>query len=183
MFTIINQIVQPLPETLLIPEFQKLWDRDNSKTKSTVIKEFSFIYFVEDFKSPYKKGLSGEELISKVTIDLFEGNKWKEDNLVNRARLKYRELNTTHSVKLLESAEKAVKEITDYFNNFNLASISDDKKHIAVKNTINNIQELDDLTQKLQSTKQRILREMDAVKMAGKRVLGKRELPPNKRQK
>ena len=60
MFQIKNNIIEPIPETLLIPEFKNIWNK--SKDKEIAMKEFAYIYFTEDFKSPYKKGLTGKEL-------------------------------------------------------------------------------------------------------------------------
>ena len=182
MFTIANNNVIVSPETLLIREFKVLWDKDKSNGKEQVLKQFAYIYFTVDFKSPYKKSFTGDELDAKVILDIFVDIKWKPSSDIIAAREKYKELKTTSSMKLLDAANKAIKQITEYFNTFDLATIPLDKQHLAVKNTISNIQELDDLTLKLQSTKTRIERELEAVKMSGKRELRKRELPPSKRK-
>jgi hypothetical protein len=182
MFNLINNTVIIQPEILLIPEFKILWDLDKDINKVNCYKQFTYIYFTEDFNSPYKKSYSGKELEDKVIKDIFEGKEFKISKEILAAKEKYIELKTTATMKLLNSAEKAMKEITKYFNDFNVEDLIGDKKHIAINNTIKNLKELDDLTLKLQSTKKRIEKELEAEKMSGKRTLGKRELPPNKRK-
>lgn len=182
MFNLINNTVTIQPEILLIPEFKVLWDLDKDINKVNCYKQFTYIYFTEDFNSPYKKSYTGEELYTKVIKDVFGDKEFKVSKDVLDAKNKYVELKTTSTMKLLNSAEKAIVQITQYFNDFNVEDLIGDKKHIAINNTIKNLKELDDLTLKLQSTKKRVEKELEAEKMSGKRTLGKRELPPSKRK-
>ena len=178
MFNLVNNKVQPEPEVLLIPEFKYIWESYDVEEAMSIL---AYIYFIEDYSSPYKKSYNGKDLIEKVSTDLFPKG-FKETKEIIEARIKYKELKTTFSMKLMEGVEKQVKEITDFLNNTSLADVPDNKKYSAIADMMTVLKSIDDLTIKVQSTKKRIEQEITAAKMAGKRTLGKRELPPSKRK-
>ena len=57
LFFISDNKILPTPETLLIKEFENIWNRDKTKTKDIALKELAYIYFISDYKSIYNNYL------------------------------------------------------------------------------------------------------------------------------
>jgi len=93
------------PEIKLIPEFSVIWTRDKDSHKRVAVQEFSYIYFITDYKSPYTI-YSGEERLGVVKKDLGFDPDWIPDQAIINAVAKYEQLMETPSVKSL----KAIKE-------------------------------------------------------------------------
>ena len=73
---------------IAVPEFKKLWDRDNSKNKETAISEFMYIYQKNYPKSPYQQydeNIKEERVIN----DYIEDPEWKPDEFVKLAEKRY----------------------------------------------------------------------------------------------
>ncbi len=84
------------PEYKVIKEFAKLIKRDRSKDKQKSVKEFAYIYFVEDVKSPYSMYNEEErEMRVKESLGLIN---WTEDKEVKQARQVYKELSETPTI-------------------------------------------------------------------------------------
>ena len=90
------------PSRLIVPVFKQLYDRDKSKDKTQAFKEFSYIYFLLDFKSPYA-GYPNDKKEEAIKKDLFKNNKWEPDSLVTEAIIKYKY--TFFSSPLINMAE------------------------------------------------------------------------------
>lgn len=89
------------PEYKVIKEFAKLIKRDRSKDKQKSVKEFAYIYFVEDVKSPYAMYNEEErEMRVKESLGLIN---WVEDKEVKIAREVYRELSETPTVMSIKA--------------------------------------------------------------------------------
>ncbi len=100
IFKIENHILElDKDEIRLIPEFKELLIRDKGKngndrsSKSTCYKEFKYIYFVADYKSPY--------------VD-YPDKDWKVDNSIKLAIDKYKFLQETPSIKILNSLQRGL---------------------------------------------------------------------------
>jgi len=165
------------PEFLLIKEFKKL----EEKYKEQTAKYFAYIYFKNDFKSPYRSSYEEPELSNIIKKDIIENMQWEPDNVIIKAEKKYNELQETKTLKTLLSAEKALLQVRKYFDEFNLEDVEEDKKHIAVKNLMTNLKEVDDVVAKIESARTRVEKELTTKTLTGKKVLRKRELPKNKR--
>lgn len=177
-----NNIIIKEPIILLIKEYKTLWDKDKSKNKSQVLKDFAYIYFKNDLKSPYRRRFSEEELEIEVIRDLELGDKWKPSKEIMNAEEKYKELQQTKSLKVLQAAEKAMDQIIEYFNNFKLSSIKEEDKADVVTKLMKNIQGVDDTVGKLEMAREKVARELEDKKLSGKKVLSSRELPKSKRK-
>lgn len=101
------------PEVLEIPEFKVLWDRDKSKTKDTVFKEFKYIYYTEDVSSPFadypqsqKEGL--------IINDVFGKAKFKVDEAITLAANKFRLLSETPTQALLKAVKGKISDLSAY---------------------------------------------------------------------
>ncbi len=107
-----NVIIKP--EALLVPEFQALWKRDKTKEKLRATRELSYIYFIADYRSPYRTSLTPNSLESTVASDFMKDPKFKPDPLMGEALKKYQLLQRTPTMGLLASAVTTVHKLTDY---------------------------------------------------------------------
>jgi len=89
------------PEALAIKEFKAIWGKNRSKEKA--FQEMSYVYFMEDLRSPYMQEHKSERE-EKVIRSIFGGKEWTADKRVRAARDVYRDLQRTRSMALLEGA-------------------------------------------------------------------------------
>jgi hypothetical protein len=118
MFDIIDNNIVISPAMLNVPEFKALWKRDKNRAKHNAYAELSFIYYVTDFKSPYRNYPAAERL-EKVIREFCAsrlGEDWKPDAKVHEARMKYEELQVTPSLRYLESVEGQIGKVTNFLN-------------------------------------------------------------------
>lgn len=165
------------PEMLMLDFFKVIYD---SHKMEHALKVFAFIYFRYDLKSPYKRSYDDSEIEDKVISDIFRNETWVPDEQVREAGKKYEELQNVKSLATLRAAENALAQITQYFNDFNINDIALDKRHLAVNNMMKNLEELDEVIDKISSARKRVESELLNKSIAGKRKLGKREMPKEK---
>lgn len=166
------------PEMLLIQCFK---DIHENYSQEEAFKYFSFIYFKHNHKSPYKKVYRGTELDSKIKEEVIGDSKWTPDKeVLDEAVEIYNSLQYVKSLQALDAAEETLGQITKYFNEFDLDTIPEEKKHTAINNVMRNLKELDDVVDKISSVRKRVEAEM-LNKNAGRRKLGKREIPKSQR--
>lgn len=114
IFKIENHIlVIDKDEIRLIPEFKELLVRDKGKggndrgSKTICYKEFKYIYFVADYKSPYVDYPDKErEKYSREDAGL--ENDWKVDSAIRLAIDKYKKLQETPSIRILNSLQRGL---------------------------------------------------------------------------
>ena len=153
LFEIDNHVVTFSPEALTIAPFKALWTRDKSKNKKRAIEELSFVFFMCDFNSVYSTFGDGEK-VKLITEDVITIKDWTPDSKVQEAIDKFKELQTTPSMKLLSSAQKALTKLEEYFEEVDLLE-EDEKgklKHDVTKLTraIESAGKLNDSIKKLQ---------------------------------
>jgi hypothetical protein len=103
------------PATLLIKEFKDIVQRDSDSKKPEAIKELAYVYFTADYKSVYLSYAS-DERESVIIEDIFgTKSKWTPDEVVKRAVDKYRKLQETPSIRLVQSAHEAIEELINYY--------------------------------------------------------------------
>lgn len=107
------------PDTLPIPEFKTLWDRDTSKIKEQAYKELAYIYFMTDFKSPYNS-YPEDEREERIKQDFIKDSKWKPDQDIKLAIDRYTEFQESPSMRLLKASKNACKKLEGYFNTVDL---------------------------------------------------------------
>ena len=120
LFDLKERSVIVSPEALLIPQFKKIWDRDKSEDKLTAYRELSYIYFISDFKSPYRVSLTKDKLYLSVAKDFMKNENYKPDSEILNAIEKYEQLQITPSMKLLTASVKTVHNLTDYLQGVDL---------------------------------------------------------------
>lgn len=119
IFTLKDGRVQIEVENLTIPEFKIIYERDKSKDKSLAFNELCYVYHMADYKSTYHN-YTDLEKEPKILNDYFKGSKWKPDNIITEAIIKYRELQETPSMKLLISAKKGISKLIAFYNDVDL---------------------------------------------------------------
>lgn len=94
-------------ELKLIPEFKALLSRDKTTDKKNALKEFSYIYFVYDHKSPYYI-YPEEERCLRVSRDSGLGEDYTPDQKVKAAIRKYLDLGQTPTIQSLSSIREGL---------------------------------------------------------------------------
>ena len=177
-----NNIIIKEPVVLMIKEFKEIWDKDTTKNKIEANKIFAYIYLKNDFKSSYRNAYTEVELPKVLIKDLQLPKDWKTTTLIEEAEKKYVDLQTTKSLRVLLAAERALEQIVEYFDDFKVASIQEDKKADAISKLKNNIKDIDEIVGRLENAKEKVAKELQSKKLSGVKILSSRELPKNKRR-
>lgn len=173
-----NNVLIIQPEALVLQEFKCIWDRDRSKGKDRALKELAYVYHTTDFQSIYRN-YHQDTRETKIKLDVFGDRNWKPDEKIAIAQVKYRELQTTLSLELLNDAESGVDKLRDYFKNVNF---EDDENGVAAKNFIANVRAMGDLVKGMKMLREEVEKELsDQMQLRGGSTIGRRELPPDRR--
>lgn len=117
LFDIVNGNVILNPTALWIPEFKKLYQRDEDKNKLNAYAEISYIVMMYGFNSPYM-AYSEKDRLTKVVKDYFPENlSWKPDREVKAAVKKFSELQDSVALRALRASKIALDKATEYFEN------------------------------------------------------------------
>jgi hypothetical protein len=131
-------------ELKLIPEFKKLIANDKDRFKKNVIKDFAYIYFMYDYKSPYVI-YSEDDRHDKLVKELELGD-FKVTRLLQDAIDKYLELQETPTLKSLTAtrdglltASKVISKLQKVINN-KLEAIDDENNDM--EEILSNVEKL-----------------------------------------
>jgi len=137
-----NGVVAWLPQTLAIKEFKAVWSKN--RNKDMAFKELSYIFFMEDLRSPFRN-YTEEEKEDKVIEAIFS-KEWKPDERVQVAQEMYKELMQTRSMKLLRSAWHNLDDLSEFINNIDYNERDSNDKYIndisKVRSTIESLPKL-----------------------------------------
>lgn len=115
---VLNRIELNSPEIVLIKEFSDLWEKD--KKKDLVFKQFTYIWLMLDWESPYSQ-YDEQERHEACLIDSGLTSVQFNDALFKKGCKKYRELQESSKImRLILAAQGMVDKLTDYFNNMDL---------------------------------------------------------------
>lgn len=167
------------PESLLIKEFKVIWNRDRSTKKERALIELAYIYHTVDFQSIYRN-YHIDTRDAKVKLDLFNDRQWKPDIKVADGIMRYKELQTTLSMQLLDDVELGLTKLRDYFRDIDFSQ--DDTNGMAAKNFIQNVKSMGELVKSLKTLRDEVEKELtDNMQLRGRSQIGSRELPPERR--
>ena len=115
------------PEILLISEFKTLIEPKRNVSKSDpkgtsmnrAFAEFTYIYLCYDWKSPYSEW-SFEDRREAALLDSGVDESWLSDELFKLACEKYKKLQDSRVMRLLNSAYKACDELESFYNSVDL---------------------------------------------------------------
>ena len=163
----------------MIKEFKTIWDQDKSKKKDKALKELAYVYHVVDFQSIYRN-YHIDTRNAKIILDIFDSRQWTPDSKVKDAIMRYRELQTTLSMQLLDDVELGLTKLRDYFKDADFAD--DDTNGVAAKNFIANVKQMGDLVKGMKTLREEVEKELtDSMQLRGRTEIATRELPPNRR--
>lgn len=174
LFIIEGKVVKPYPETLLIPPFQDIWCRDDSKGKEIALKEFTYIEFMSSkFKSNPYKGYTPTERSKKIIEDCIMLEDWKPDAMVQAGIDKCEEFQTKASsnYSLLMDTLTAKENLQKLFRKIDLQERND--KGLPVykpKELTSAMYDVDKLATSLYNLEKKVEEELyDAVKIKGQK--------------
>lgn len=177
VFDIVGGEVVITPETLALPFFKVIWNRDKSKTKENATKELNYIVFKNKYDSPYVSYPESErgKVISK---DVFGNENYEPDELVLEAEKRYNELQDTRSLRFLRSQYVVIDQLIEY--NLSLQSKTLDDKIVrnlmaSLKDSAATIKSLDSIEKQVQKE------QLEDVRARGGSEIGIFELPRNRK--
>jgi hypothetical protein len=123
-----NTVELNTPDLLLIKEFSELVNKARNKTKedpkgdklSRAFREFTYIYLMLDWTSPYSDYSEQERHLECLKDAGLTEKEWN-DPIFRAACRKYREMqNSSRVLKLIKSAQGVIDKITDYFDTLDI---------------------------------------------------------------
>jgi len=174
-----NSRVVIAPEALLIPEFQKIWEKDKSEDKEKALKELSYVYFISDYKSPYLTSMGKDRVRIAVAKDFMKDSSYKPNAEIEEAIEKYKDLQITPSMRLLEASIRTVYNLTDYLENVDLQERDKGGKPIYKPTDVtNSLKSIGGIVESLNKVREQVEREQTTKgTLRGQRQKGNREDP------
>lgn len=179
LFDLKDRNVIVSPEALLIPEFQAIWKRDKTKDKLKAMRELSYVYFVCDYKSPYRSSLTLNRLESMVAKDFMKDEAYAPDPKISAAVDKYKELQKTPSMMLLDASLKTVHNLIDYLQNVDLQERDKNDRPIYKPSDVtSSLKNIGGIVESLSKVRESVEKEMsEQATLRGHRKKGNREDP------
>ena len=178
VFDIVGDKITVTAETLSVPEFKALWDRDKSKDKSQALNELKYVTFLCDMSmsNPYR-GYSEVDKESILRADMFNEN-WVPDSLVHKAIEKFDQLQVSTNSRMLKGAKKAADQLAKYFETIDFTKVDANGKAYSAKDLASNLKDVGSIIKSLSSLEEQVLREqLDSSRIRGGSEIGEFELP------
>ena len=166
------------PEAIAIPPFREIWDRDKSKTKEKATKEISYVVYLCDYKSPYI-AYAEPEREKVIREDFIKDDKWKPDEVITTAIEKYKELQYTPILRMLNSALGVADKISGYFDKVNFDEVDAKGFHkYDINDVLGAISKVENAVKKLKSLEQQVKSEqLENTNVRGNSEINDYELP------
>ena len=148
-----NKIEINKPEILLVKEFNDLWNNDKSKDKNLAIKQFTYIWLMLDWESPYAQ-YEEQERHTECIKDSKLTEKEFDLPIFRVACRKYRELQESSKImRLIKAAQGMVDKLTDYFNDMDLQERDENtgKPIYKAKDVMNEMQSVSKIVSELKT--------------------------------
>src|SRR3990167_3621862 len=104
---------------LEIRAFRKIWTRDRSEAKRVARAELALVELYANYKSPYAS-YAEKERMQVLLADIFPERNWKPDKTIEEAIEKFKELQTSYSMRFLEASKNAGHELMRFLNTVKL---------------------------------------------------------------
>jgi len=180
VFDIVSGEIVVDPSRLIIPEFKKLWQRDKSKDKHSVMKELAYITFLFDLSAdnPYR-GYTEYERDSVLKKDLFDNVNWEPDELVEDAIAKFKKLMETTNTRVLLGAKKAAEELAKWFEQIDFSLIDAYGKPVfSARELSSNLKEVGNIVKSLGQLEEMVRQEqLEKTTTRGGMDIGMYEIP------
>jgi phytoene dehydrogenase-like protein len=162
----------PHPTAFDVEPFRTIIQRDKAKTKTRAVKELAYIYHMADPKSVYS-GYDPQVRPSKLQEDLFRGEKWEQDEIINQAIEKYKELTQSPLSRLLSSSMETVHKLREYFEEIDFNERDENNRLVNnPKDVIMSLGNLGKVVEGLQKLREQVEKEVST----GDRLRGQVEI-------
>lgn len=121
-----NDRVTISSEALGLLFFKNLWNRDKGKNKEKAYNDIAYVFYYCDFNSPFF-AYPPEERSKMIKQYIIGDDKFKIDKEIEIAIEEYTKLNTTPSMRMLESVNIAISKMDNYFRTVDYANEDIDK--------------------------------------------------------
>jgi len=179
LFDLKARVVVVSPEALLIPEFKDLWNRDKSKDRLKAHRELSYVYFISDYKSPYRSSLTEDKLHEVVAKDFMKDSEYKACAKVLAAIDKYKELQKTPSMLLLDASVQTVHKLINYLQEIDLTERDKSDRPIYKPSDVTtSLKNIGGIVESLAKVRESVEKEVsEQASLRGQRKKGNREDP------
>jgi hypothetical protein len=179
LFDLKDRKVTFSPQALLIPELKVIWDADKTKDKSKAVTKLSYIYFLCDYKSPYVLSVPPESLGTVVGRDFMKDEDYEPDAKVLIAIEKYKELQKTPSMGLLEASTITIHKLSSYLRSVDLTERDKSGKPLYKPSDVTNaLKSIGPIVESLSKVREQIEKEtIKKGRLRGQRKKGNREDP------
>lgn len=154
LFKLESDRVEVTKSLSLLKPFRDINEREDSDLL------FSYIYYMHDWESPYSI-YEEDERYEKLKDELFDGEDPPE--IVEPAVELYNELTNTHSLKLLNSARQAVRELQKYFEEVKIMGSKNEGRE--AKDLMANLKSVGEIIKSLKKWEETIKQEKDEVRI------------------
>lgn len=165
------------PDSIAIPTFRALWDRDKSKTKERATMEISYVVFLCDYKSPYRS-YSESDRSKIVKEDFIRNSEWEPDELIQEAIKKYNEFQETTFSRLVNKSLKLADKLSDYMDTIEFSGKDERQARETVDTIVKTLEKVGNIVKSLTTLKKQV--ETDSTEQTnvrGKAEIGDYELP------
>lgn len=166
LFDIVGSTITIKPESLVVPEFRKIWERDKTKDKKRAFNEISYVVFLHNKsdKNPYKNysEIDRETMLKKdFSIE-------SVDSLMSEAIEKYKKLKVTRYERVVNAALDSLEDIEGYY----LSIKEQDKTKFDINEYLGSMEKLGKAVKSLRELE----KQLEADRTEGAKVRGDSEI-------
>ena len=172
LFDIVGNTITIKPESLVVPEFRKIWERDKTKDKKKAFNEISYIVFLcnKSDKNPYKN-YSETDRIEMLKKDF---NIDKLDDLIIEGINKYKKLKITRYERVVNAALDSLEDIEGYY----LGIKEQDKTKFDINEYLGSMEKLGKAVKSLRELEKQLESDrVEGTKVRGDNEIGLYEIP------
>jgi hypothetical protein len=165
------------PDSIAIPTFRALWDRDKSKTKERATREISYVVFSCDYKSPYR-AYNEIDRTRIIKEDFIKDTNWEPDELILEAIKRYNEFQETTFSRLVNKSLKLADKLSDYMDTIDFKDKDEKQAQAIVDSIVKTLEKVGNIVKSLTMLKKQV--ETDSTEQTnvrGKTEIGDYELP------
>jgi hypothetical protein len=180
LYDIVGGKVIMNPQSLAMPEFRVLWDRDKDPDKDNAVREISYVVFLcdESLANPYRAYKEGDRE-AVLLRDFIKEKSWKADKHIEAAIKKYIEATQTTNSRLLKAAKNAAEKLAGYFDMIDFNEVDKDGKYLfSAKELASNLAAVGNIVKSLHQLEEMVKKEqLESNTVRGGGEIGFYELP------
>lgn len=164
-------------EALVIPPFDKIWERDETVTKDKATMEIKYIVYLCDYNSPYN-AYGSKDKERMIRTDFIRDPSWSPDDTIKEGIKKYEELQDTLSTRILKSAKIGAEKLAAYFEDVDFTQLDDNGKPLyTARDLASNLKSVGDIVKSLVNLDKQVKSEqIESSSVRGKSEIGDYEL-------